>query len=219
MRPRRGPRLGRTEALGALAVGGTVAAVVLEYIHVWRKGHAPSPIEVEGVDVLAAGAEAAIETVEVAVEGYRTGSARENALLNLLLSFSLTFGIARFGTHMIRRHGRFGPFNNILLDGRHIHHFVPGIGLAFASGAASILYRNDELDPWLAIPFGVGTALTLDETALLLELEDVYWTEEGVVSVQIALGAIATLATVAVARRVLRRGEEEVLGRSVGSAS
>lgn len=213
MRLRRGPLITRTETLGVLAIGGTITAVVLEYVHVWRRGHAPLPlVEVEGVDVLAAGAEAAIETVEVAVEGYRTGSVRENALLNLLLSFSLTFGIVRLGTHLIRRHGRLGPLGNVLLDGRHIHHFVPGIGLAFAAGAAAILHRDERLDPWLAIPFGVGTALTLDETALLLELEDVYWTEEGVVSVQIALAAIAMLATGAVVHRVLRRGEQEVLG-------
>ena len=203
-------KLGGTEALGVLAIGATGAAVALEYVHVWRRGSAPLPSETDAVVV--AGAEAARETVEVAVEGYRAGSSRENALLNLLLSFSGTFAIVRLGTHIIRAHGRLGPIGDVWLGRRHIHHFVPGIALCLLAGGGSILSRDEDLDPWLALPFGVGAALTLDEAALLLELEDVYWTERGLVSVQIVLGAIALLGSAAVAARVLRRGEERVLG-------
>jgi hypothetical protein len=207
-------RVGGTHVLGALAVGGTVAAVVLEYAHVWRRGSAPLLDEVEGVNRLAAGAEAALETVEVAVEGYRGGSYRENALLNLLVSFSLTLGATRLSTHVLRASGGrpVGPFRNVSVGRRHIHHFVPGIALAFVAGGVSILSRDEALDPWLALPFGAGAALTLDESALLLVLDDVYWTEEGVVSVQIALGAMALLSAAAVALRMLRRGERQVLG-------
>ena len=53
--------------------------------------------------------------------------------------------------------------------------------------------------------------LTLDESALLLELEDVYWTREGLLSVQITLAVTALLASVALALRFLRRGEQAVL--------
>ena len=68
------------------------------------------------------------------------------------------------------------------------------------------------LDPWLAIPFGIGVALTLDESALLLELDDVYWTEEGIVTVQITLAAgLDAARPLALALRILRRGEREVL--------
>lgn len=210
---RRQKRAG-TKALGVVAAVGTASAVALEYAHVWRRGRAPLPLEVGGVDVLAAGAEAALETVEVAVEGYRAGTLRENALLNLLVSFSVTFGAARASTHVIHAHGGrpVGPFQNLQVGRHHIHHFVPGIALAFLAGGASITARDQRLDPWLALPFGVGTALTLDEAALLLQLEDVYWTEEGVISVQITLAAITLLATAAVAARVLRRGERRVLG-------
>jgi urease accessory protein UreE len=56
--------------------------------------------------------------------------------------------------------------------------------------------------------------LTLDESALLLELDDVYWSEEGIVSVQIALAATAMLSAVALATRFLRRGEQLVLDPS-----
>ena len=49
----------------------------------------------------------------------------------------------------------------------------------------------------------------LDETALLLELDDVYWTEEGVLSVQIMFAAIAMLSALAYTIRMLRQGEEQ----------
>jgi hypothetical protein len=54
-------------------------------------------------------------------------------------------------------------------------------------------------------------ALTLDESALLLKLDDVYWTEDGIVSVQISLAAVALLSALALALRLLRRGERVVL--------
>jgi hypothetical protein len=207
---RRGLRIDRkTWAIGVVAMGSTGALVVGELARVWRRGSAPLPTETD--DVISAAEEAAREAVEVAVSGYRTGSTRENALLNLLGSFTLTFGIARLSTHMIRRRGTFGPFRDYRLGQRHIHHFIPGIVLGFLSGGASVVSRNPELDPWLALPFGVGMALTLDESALLLELDDVYWTERGIVSVQITLGTLALLSSVALALRVLRRGEREVL--------
>jgi hypothetical protein len=88
---------------------------------------------------------------------------------------------------------------------------VPGIVLAFVSGGTAVLARDERLDPWLAIPFGVGVALTLDESALLLKLDDVYWSEEGIVSIQITLGALALLSATVLALRVLRRGEQRVL--------
>jgi hypothetical protein len=192
----------RTKALGGVAVAGTLAAVALEYLHVWRHpGHeTQTPIE------------AGREAVEVTVEGYRTGSRRENALLNLLVAFSVTFGIVRYSTHQIRRRGEWGPFRNLVVGRTHVHHFVPGIVIAFLAGGASIVVRDETWDRWLAIPFGAGAALVLDESALLLELDDVYWTEEGIVSVQVTLAAMAALAGGAVALRMLRRGERQVLG-------
>jgi hypothetical protein len=60
-------------------------------------------------------------------------------------------------------------------------------------------------------PFGAGAALTLDEAALLIELEDVYWSERGVVSVQVTLAAMALLASGELVRRVVTRGERQVL--------
>ncbi len=201
-------RLTPTMGLGVLAVGTTALAAVWEYAHIWRRGHAPPPVPGH---VLEAGRIAAHETVAVAVEGYRSASPRENTLLHLLLSFSLTFGAARATTHAIRRWGTVGPLGHMRLGERHIHHLVPGIVVAFATGLASIVGDDEVFEQWLAIPFGAGAALTLDEAALLIELEDVYWSERGVVSVQVTLAAMALLASGELVRRALTRGERRVL--------
>ena len=114
-------------------------------------------------------------------------------------------------TYLLRERPSVGPFRNVKVGRRHIHHFVPGIALAFASGGVAIVTRNETVERWMALPFGAGMGLTLDESALLLELDDVYWSEEGILSVQITLAVTALLAATALAARVLMRGEQEVL--------
>jgi hypothetical protein len=202
----------RTQALAALAAGLTAGAVALEFANVWRRGRAPLPAEAPD-RVLESGLEAGRETVEVAVAGYRAATPRETALLNLLLSFALSGLVVRLSTHRIRATGRFGPFHDAHVGDRHIHHFIPGIALAFLAGGISIVVRDEQWDPYLAVPFGVGAALTLDEAALLVELEDVYWSEEGVLSVQVSLGAASMLGAALVGRRLLRRVERQTLTR------
>jgi hypothetical protein len=203
-------RLDRTTlAIGVLALTTTAAALADELGRVWRRGSAPLPAETD--DVLAAAGEAARQSVEVAVEGYRTASMRENTLLNLLVSFVVTFGAVRTSTWLIRSRGQFGPFRELVVGPRHIHHFVPGIVIALLAGGTALATESRPLERWLAIPFGMGAAMTLDESALLLQLEDVYWSEEGIISVQITLAAISLLGAMAVVRRTLRRGEARVL--------
>jgi hypothetical protein len=158
-----------------------------------------------------AGAEAFGQALEVAVRGYQEGSDRENAVLSLLGSFTLTWACVRLSTHVIHRRGRWGPFRDLVVGPDHIHHFVPGIVLAFLSGGAAVVSRRATPNPWMAATFGTGVALTLDESALLLKLDDVYWTEDGIVSVQISLAAVAILSALVLALRVLRRGERVVL--------
>lgn len=199
----------RTIALGLLATVSVVAVAAGELGRVWRRGSAPLPASAD--DPLQAAAEAMVETAEVAKVGYREVSTRENAMFNLFTSFVATFIAARTVTTVLRAHPTVGPFRNVKLGRRHIHHFIPGIVMAFAAGAAAIVTRDEGLEPMLAIAFGAGMGLTLDESALLLELDDVYWSEEGVVSVQIALAVAALLAATALATRFLRRGEEVVL--------
>ncbi|HEY8638587.1 MAG TPA: hypothetical protein VIL64_05070, partial [Solirubrobacteraceae bacterium] len=197
--------------LAAVGLAGSVAAT--ELARVWRRGSAPLPSETE--DVLGAAEVAAREAVTVARAAYEEATASEAALLNMLTAFSLTFAAVRASTHAIRARGPFGPFRNLKVGANHVHHFVPGILLAFLSGGASVVVRHEDVDPWLAIPFGIGVALTLDESALLLKLDDVYWTEEGIVSVQAALAVIAMLSVSTLSLRVLRRGEQAVLEAGV----
>lgn len=198
--------LTRLLALAAAATTGGVLGT--EVRRVWRHG---GDREVAPQERLAAAGEVTRQTVEVAREGYRGGSLRENALLSLLLSFNVSWLAARVSATVIRRRGTFGPFRNTVIGRTHVHHFVPGIVLLLLAGGGSIVSRDERLDRWLAIPFGAGAALTLDESALLLRLDDVYWTEEGILSVQISLVTLSLVSAAALARRVLRRGERSVL--------
>ena len=104
-----------------------------------------------------------------------------------------------------------------MVGDRHIHHFLPGGILALAAGGVAIGTKGEQLDKYLAFPFGVGVALVLDESALLLELDDVYWTEEGVLSVQIAFAAIAMLSAFAYLIRMLRHAEAAGLRDRLGA--
>jgi hypothetical protein len=198
-----------TIGIGAIAAGTTVALAAGEVGRMWRRGSAPLPGETE--HVLQAAEVAVEETVIAARAGYRDAPDRANALFNLLASFVTSFGAARGITFLLRSRGRVGPFRNLHVARRHIHHYVPGIVLAFTAGAVAILTDNEDIEPKLALAFGAGMGLTLDESALLLELEDVYWSEEGLLSVQITLAVIALLGALGLGLRFLRRGEELVL--------
>jgi nucleotide-binding universal stress UspA family protein len=186
-----------TVILATLAFGSVAAVGVGEMIRLWRRGSR----------------EAGKESMSVARAGYRSGTARERSLLNVLAAFVVTSAITRRSTWVLRRQGSFGPIKEIVRGPRHIHHFVPGIILAFVSGGAAIVTKSDKLQERLAFPFGVGVALTLDEWALLLELNDVYWSDEGIVSIQVTLGTTALLAALLLALRLLARGERRVVPR------
>jgi hypothetical protein len=198
-----------TLALGALATGVVLTVVVAEVRRAWRRGSTPALRDTDHPLLAAEGAVA--DAARVARAGYRDVSTRENSMFNLLTSFATTFLAVRTVTYALRERRSVGPFRNLRVGTRHIHHYVPGIVIAFVSGSAAILSRSERLEPVLAVPFGVGMGLTLDESALLLELDDVYWSREGLLSVQITLTVIAMLGALALGLRFLRRGEELVL--------
>jgi hypothetical protein len=195
---------GRTHLLGALAGAAVLAVFGAELTRVWKLGMLPVSREVADSDQVISPVKRSLMVVR---EGYAVSRTRENSLFNMLASFSVTFGITRGITWYIREHGGLGPIQNVIVGKRHIHHFVPGGILAMSAGALGIGMKGDRADKYLALPFGIGVALVLDESALLLELEDVYWTEEGVVSVQIVFAAMAMLAAVAYLIRMLRTTE------------
>ena len=199
----------RTIAIGVVAAAITGAAAAVEVGRVWRRGSAPMPSEAG--DLLQAAQEAVTETVEAAAVGYQEVSTRENAAFNLLTSFVASSVLARGIALLLRSRRSVGPFRDLRMGGRHIHHFVPGIVMSFVSGAAAIVTRDERIEPKLALVFGTGMGLTLDESALLLELEDVYWTKKGLLSVQITLAVISLIGALALGLRFLRRGEDLVL--------
>jgi hypothetical protein len=191
-----------TVGLAALALGGAGAAIAGQFGRMLRQR---SHDDDDGEGLIEAAPAAALDTVGVAVRGYTAASRSETALFNLLAGFLGSFALVRLSTWGIR--DDWGPFRNVSVGGRHIHHFVPGILLAFASGTAALLTDDDVLEDRLAVPLGVGMGLTFDEAALLLDLRDVYWTREGLLSVQLSLGATAIISIAILTQRMLRRGE------------
>ncbi|MFF8843764.1 hypothetical protein ACF08N_13760 [Streptomyces sp. NPDC015127] len=111
-------------------------------------------------------------------------------MLLALASFVLTFLVTRTVTRMIRA-GR-GPFRNVTPGGLHIHHVVPGVVLAVVGGFASLGGDRRSVTACVgAVVFGMGVGLVLDEFALILHLDDVYWTEQGRQSVEVVVLAAA----------------------------
>lgn len=193
-----------TVGLAVVAIGGAGAVLADQFSRLLRRRS--REIESHNPEVLIEAAPiAAADTVGVAVRGYEEAPRSETVLFNLLAGFLGSFALVRVSTWGIRE--RRGPFRNVSLRGHHIHHFVPGIVLAFASGTVALLTDDDELEQRLALPMGAGIGLTFDEAALLLDLRDVYWTREGLLSVQLSLGATAILSIAILTQRMLRRGE------------
>jgi hypothetical protein len=98
----------------------------------------------------------------------------------LLGSFLASFLFIRTGTRLIRKQVRWWPGNVTTKGGLHIHHLVWGILFILISGFLEFALAPSS--PWLevlAAVFGLGAGLTLDEFALWVHLEDVYWAEEG----------------------------------------
>ncbi len=116
-------------------------------------------------------------------------------LLLALASFVLTFLVTRVVTRLIRA-GR-GPFRDISPGGLHVHHVVPGVILMVVGGFIALAGGRRGFGAGAAaVLFGVGVGLVLDEFALILHLDDVYWTEEGTKSVEIVILTAALVALV-----------------------
>jgi hypothetical protein len=135
---------------------------------------------------------------------------QRSALLSWL-AFTGTFAAVRGITLSIRA-GR-GPFRNLSAGGEHLHHYMWGIGLLAGVGAVAVHGDdNKRRHPLVAIGYGSGLALIVDEFALLLDLKDVYWAKQGRVSVDLAVGTIAVsgsyFAALPLLRAVARRRRE-----------
>ena len=136
----------------------------------------------------------------------------ERSTLVAWASFTATFAGVRVLTHWI--HDGHGPAGGgMSLGGHHFHHY--NIGIAGLAGIGAMSLRGRERHrrhPLTAAAYGSAVALIVDELALLIDLEDVYWSRQGRTSVDAAVTLTAAGATFAVglpfwphARRALRR--------------
>ena len=105
---------------------------------------------------------------------------RRERLFLASIGFLASFAIVRVITHLIR--AGVGPFHNVTTGGLHIHHLVWGILLLLAVG---YIWLNEwgvgsnVVSSLTAVAYGVAAALALDEFALWLNLQDVYWAPLG----------------------------------------
>src|SRR6202522_1749658 len=127
---------------------------------------------------------------------------QRSALLSWL-AFTTTFGAVRGITYAIKD-GK-GPFRNLSVGGTHLHHYMWGIGLVSSVGGIAV-HGEDERrrHPLVALAYGTGLALIVDEFALLLDLKDVYWAKQGRISVDLGIGASSLAGTYFAALPVFR---------------
>jgi hypothetical protein len=145
-------------------------------------------------------------------------------LFFLLVGFILTFALARLNTRITRARGGsgLGVGSIVTAAGLHVHHSVFGIVGMVVAGILEFALQPGS--PWIelfALAFGSGAALTLDEFALILHLEDVYWTGEGRASIDaVILGVtfITLLLTGLTPRSVGEVSDLVEMSRWVGSA-
>jgi hypothetical protein len=115
------------------------------------------------------------------------------ALFFCFLAFIVTFFTTRIITRLIRA-GK-GPFHDVeSKSGVHVHHAVPGLILLIAGAFMSLSASGTT--PWeevAGVLIGIGTSLVLDEFALIVHLSDVYWSDEGRISIEMVGLATACL--------------------------
>ena len=125
------------------------------------------------------------------IPGYTDGIYNEGKepMFLLFIAFFVTFVLTRVYTRLARVYG----WGSASAGGVHMHHMVPGVILMAVCGALGFttVYDNGVAAGILAIGFGAGTALTLDEFAMIFHVRDVYWSEEGRTSVDAMLMGLA----------------------------
>jgi hypothetical protein len=150
--------------------------------------------------------------ISAAAWGYREAHPAVRGVFGITTSFAVTVAASRSINFVRERRRRLPALRSTARRLYHlpgaagdlrVHHFIPGIGLGFATGAAAILTRPDGSGRWLSLPFGVGLGLTADELGLLLEHANPYWGTEKFALTQCAA---ASLGSAALAATFARRG-------------
>ncbi len=134
------------------------------------------------------------------MSGWFTGQVVHTGRLPLFcffVAFVASFICIRLSVRLIRAQVRWWP-GNFRAGSVHVHHMVFGVVLMGVGGIAELAAPLNSL-AWRSAPaavFGVGMALVLDEFALILHLRDVYWSNEGRLSIDavfVAAGVTALL--------------------------
>jgi hypothetical protein len=119
----------------------------------------------------------------------------KQGLFLVLTGFLLSFAFIRMSTRLMRSpRVPWWPGSVVSESGVHLHHLVFGIVTMMVAGAVGFTVLGDS--PYAeicAFLFGVGAGLTIDEFALWVYLEDVYWAEEGRVSIDATVIAAAVM--------------------------
>lgn len=130
----------------------------------------------------------------------------------VLLSFLTTFVVTRALTYAMRS-GRLRFVRSVKAGDTHIHHLVPGILLLLIAGYLGVAVDRSRLEI-VAIVFGIGAALTLDEFALWLHLRDVYWEREGRRSIDAVIITATILGIFLIGGQFFVEVTKEIFGRS-----
>jgi hypothetical protein len=113
----------------------------------------------------------------------------------VLMGFLLSFAFIRMSTRLMRSPKvPWWPGSIVSDSGVHLHHLVFGIGTGLAAGAVGFAAFGNS--PWTeicAFAFGIGAGLTIDEFALWVYLDDVYWAKEGRASIDATVIAAALM--------------------------
>ncbi len=154
---------------------------------------------------------------------HRLAETRRQRLFLSSIGFFTAALVVRAITFAI--HNNIGPFHNVSVGGRHIHHLVWGILLLLVTGFAWLV-RIGTGEPGSSVLaarvvcmlYGVGAALTLDEFALWLNLQDVYWERQGRESID-ALALFAGILLLGIFGHPFFRGLAHEFAQLLGGAS
>lgn len=141
-------------------------------------------------------------------------------LFLVLLGFLGSFGFIRLSTRLIRSpRVPWWPGSVVSESGLHVHHLVFGICLMLGAGGLGFALFSSS--PWLEISaalFGIGAGLTIDEFALWVYLDDVYWAEQGRSSIDAAVLAAAVMLLVLLGGRPfdVQAGQADLIDTAVG---
>jgi hypothetical protein len=117
----------------------------------------------------------------------------------VLVGFLGSFAFIRMSTRMIRAEVSWWPGNIESESGLHVHHLVFGIITMMVAGTVGFAaFGHSPLTEICAFFFGIGAGLTIDEFALWVYLEDVYWAEQGRSSIDATVIAAALIGMIVV---------------------